>query len=43
MEDTRPLLASSIRWDPREALDLVGRELVSHLPGEPWKGTKREG
>jgi len=42
LEDTRPLLASIITWDPGEALDFVGRELVSHLPGEPWKGTKRK-
>jgi predicted nucleotidyltransferase component of viral defense system len=35
--DLSPLLAPGNTWDPEAALDLVHRELVSRLPGEPWR------
>lgn len=36
--DMTPLLASSATWSFDEAFELVWRELVSLLPGDPWKG-----
>jgi hypothetical protein len=36
--DLTPLLASGQTWSFDEAFDLVWRELVAKLPGEPWKG-----
>ena len=36
--DMTPLLASGQTWSFEAAYDRVWRELVSRLPGEPWKG-----
>ena len=37
--DMTPLLANGATWDFEAAFDLVWRELVGRLPGEPWKAT----
>jgi predicted nucleotidyltransferase component of viral defense system len=37
-EDVRPLLAMGVSYDPLIALEVVERELLARLPGEPWKG-----
>lgn len=37
--DTRPLLATDVGYDAREAISLVREALISHLTGEPWRGT----
>lgn len=39
LDDIRPLLASEISYDAKEAVVLVRENLVSRLPGEPWRGT----
>lgn len=36
--DLAPLLRSGGSWDLERALQLVSRELVERLPGQPWKG-----
>jgi predicted nucleotidyltransferase component of viral defense system len=36
--DMTPLLATGTVWSFDEAFDIVWRELVGRLPGEPWKG-----
>jgi len=36
--DMAPLLASGTSWTFDEAFDIVWRDLVGLLPGEPWKG-----
>ncbi len=38
LEDIRPLISTDISYDPLAAAEFVGNELVSRLPGEPWKG-----
>jgi predicted nucleotidyltransferase component of viral defense system len=40
-EDVRPLVAADVDYDPAEAAELVFTELVSRLPGDPWKGLER--
>jgi len=40
-EDVRPLVAADVNYDPPEAAELVLTELISKLPGEPWKGLDR--
>lgn len=37
--DMTPLLANAQAWSFDEAFDLVWRELVGRLPGDPWKGS----
>ncbi len=37
--DIGPLLAPGHPWQPAEAARRVGEQLVSRLPGEPWKGS----
>jgi predicted nucleotidyltransferase component of viral defense system len=37
-EDTGPLVSASVAYDPAVAAELVHSELVSRLPGKPWKG-----
>lgn len=37
--DMSPLLRPGLNWNFDEALDVVLNELVSQLPGDPWKGT----
>lgn len=39
--DIGPLLAPDIKWDLQAAADYIHRELVPHLPGDPWKGAKK--
>lgn len=44
-DDVRPLLASHLMdaepgFDPVVAVAIVREELISRLPGEPWKGGK---
>ena len=36
--DVLPLLVTGIEYDPEIAMRLVLRDLVSQLPGNPWKG-----
>lgn len=38
--DVAPLLSPGIEWNLSSAADFVLRELVSRLPGEPWKGSQ---
>ncbi len=38
LEDIQPLISPDISYDPVTAAELVHSELVSRLPGEPWKG-----
>ena len=38
--DMVPLLRHGLTWDFDEALDVVLAEIVSKLPGEPWKGNR---
>lgn len=40
-EDVRPLVSADITYDPAAAAELVHDELISKLPGEPWKGLDR--
>ncbi len=40
LRDMELLLAPGTDWDPHAAMDTVLRELVSRLPGEPWKGAR---
>ncbi len=37
-EDVQPLVSTDIDHDPATALETVHRELISRLPGKPWKG-----
>jgi hypothetical protein len=39
--DMGPLLRPGLTWDFDEALGVVLEQLVSKLPGEPWKGESR--
>jgi len=36
-KDMDPLLRRDVSWDVDEALEVVLAELISNLPGEPWK------
>ena len=36
--DIEPLLAPGIEWNYKAAIEYLRRELVSRIPGEPWKG-----
>ena len=38
VEDIRPLISPDAPYDPVAAAEFVGNELISRLPGEPWKG-----
>lgn len=38
LEDVRPMLAIGVSYDPLAALDLVRRNFVERLPGDPWRG-----
>ena len=38
LQEVRPMLAPRIEYDAREALELVQREFIARLPGEPWRG-----
>ena len=40
-EDIRPLVSADVAYDPAAAVQLVQRELLARLPGEPWKGLDR--
>jgi predicted nucleotidyltransferase component of viral defense system len=40
LEDVRPLLPSDAGYDPLQAETLIRKELVSRLPGDPWKGSE---
>lgn len=37
--DMTPLLAAGQEWSFDEAFEIVSRELVGRLAGDPWKGT----
>ncbi len=41
LRDVLPLLASGITYNPHGALELVQHNLISRLPGDPWKGLER--
>jgi len=38
LDDVQPLISTGLSYDPLAAAELVGSELVSRLPGEPWRG-----
>jgi hypothetical protein len=38
LEDIKPLIPTDINYDPVIAADMVLGELITKLPGEPWKG-----
>jgi predicted nucleotidyltransferase component of viral defense system len=38
LEEVRQLLAAGVIYESKVAIDVVQRELVARLPGEPWKG-----
>jgi len=38
LEDIKPLIPADIEYDPVVAADVVQGELISQLPGDPWKG-----
>ncbi|MCC7292970.1 MAG: nucleotidyl transferase AbiEii/AbiGii toxin family protein [Phycisphaerales bacterium] len=38
LDDVKPLLASSVSYDAKEAMKLVRQSLIERLPGEPWRG-----
>ncbi len=38
LDDVQPLISTGVSYDPVAAAELVGNELVSRLPGEPWRG-----
>ena len=35
--DMRPLLPPGFEWDFETAFDLVSREVIAQIRGEPWK------
>jgi len=37
LHDVAPLLATGVAWRPREAVEIVSRELTARLPGEAWR------
>jgi predicted nucleotidyltransferase component of viral defense system len=37
-QDIEPLLASHVEWDFEDAVRYVQEELVTRIPGSPWKG-----
>lgn len=39
LEDIRVLIPADTAYDPVQAARIVKNELISKLPGEPWKGT----
>ncbi len=41
LEDVLPLLPADLQYDPHEAAKLVIDELLSNLPGDPWRGASR--
>lgn len=42
LEDIRPLISADLKFDPVDAADIVQTELISKLPGEPWKGASSQ-
>jgi predicted nucleotidyltransferase component of viral defense system len=38
MDDIKPLLAPSVRYDPAEAMRIVREILIEKIPGDPWRG-----
>ena len=42
LEDVQPLIPAGVDYDPLHAAALVQQELISKLPGDPWKGTVPE-
>lgn len=41
--DIAPLLRPGIDWDFDRAMQAVLDQVVSRLPGEPWRGDERRG
>ena len=39
LADSYPLLRPGLDYDVKIAWHLVRESLISHLPGDPWKGT----
>ncbi len=39
--DIQPLLKPEIEWNFEEAFAMVKGDIVSQLPGEPWKGVRK--
>lgn len=42
LQDIKPLLISGNEWNHHEAAEYVMSELVALIPGEPWRGKKKE-
>lgn len=42
INDVIPLLRENSQWNPVIASDLVMQNLISLIPGEPWRGTSRQ-
>ena len=38
VEDLRPLLPADVAYEPDSAASLVRNEIISKIPGAPWKG-----
>lgn len=38
LEDLRPLLLADLAYEPDPAASLVRNEIISKIPGAPWKG-----
>ena len=41
--DIGPLLAADHAWDMKEAAEAVGKQLLTLLPGEPWRSEEDAG
>ena len=41
LEDIIPLIPADMKYEPMAAAEVVQDELISKLPGEPWKGEKQ--
>jgi predicted nucleotidyltransferase component of viral defense system len=42
-DDVQPLLSPGVTFDVATAVERVRRELMPLLPGEPWRGERRQG
>lgn len=43
LEDIKPLLAPTIDWDLKRAVNMINSQYISRLPGEPWAGAGETG
>ena len=42
IEDIRPLIPADVDYDPLVAVEIIQKELIAKLPGDPWKGTQEQ-